>query len=363
MERKGPIFIVGAMGSGTTLLRLVLDSHENIAVPQETGFMRAYNAHLHIPFKWSGRNWAKRMGWSREELDAELAAFYDRIFMRYVQEQGKQRWGEKCPLHTWHVDDMARLYPDAKFVGIVRHPGACSASNMTRWEHSLPKAAYHYERYNKEIARQAARHADRFALVRYEELVLQPEPVMRELLEWLDEPWSDNVLHHDTVQAARGGREVVEGRNRVTDPIDVSRIAKWTRTLDPKARRRLGRRLGRLGEFFGYEYDDPAVLEPLGDGSLLIRGADVAERIERYPELDVETQMPVPRHERLYHPRELQLTDAQARKRSEPAPAPRQSALRRAAVAIVRRLPAGLRRRLRAAARAGAAARRPVSSG
>ena len=85
----GPIFIVSAMGSGSTLIRLILDSHPNIGIPQETGFMRAYQAHQFIPLKWSGRNWARRMGWSRAELDAELAAFYDRIFTRYIEHQGK----------------------------------------------------------------------------------------------------------------------------------------------------------------------------------------------------------------------------------------------------------------------------------
>jgi Sulfotransferase family len=128
---RGPIFIIGAMGSGSTLLRLILDSHDNIAIARETGFMRAYNAHQFIPFKWSGRNWAKRLGWSRAELDAELGRFYDRIFMRNVERQGKQRWGDKTPYHTWHVDDMARVFPDAVFVGIVRHPGAWSCVTRT----------------------------------------------------------------------------------------------------------------------------------------------------------------------------------------------------------------------------------------
>ena len=224
----GPIFIIGAMGSGSTLLRLILDSHPNIAIPRETGFMRAYNAHQFIPYKWSGRNWAKRMGWTRKELDEELARFYDRIFMRNVERQGKQRWGDKTPYHTWHVDDMARLFPDAVFVGIVRHPGGCVGSNMNRWGHGVKQASYHYSRYNREIARQAARLGDRFAIVRYEDLVLQPEPLLRELLEWLGEPWSDDVLAHHTVQGARGGRVKVEGRSRVDEPIDTSRIAKWT---------------------------------------------------------------------------------------------------------------------------------------
>ena len=119
------------MGSGSTLIRLILDSHERIGIPQETGFMRAYQAHQFIPLKWSGRNWARRMGWSREELDQELAAFYDRIFSRYIESQGKARWGDKTPLHTWHVDGMARLYPDAQFIGMIRHPGPRKNSPTT----------------------------------------------------------------------------------------------------------------------------------------------------------------------------------------------------------------------------------------
>ena len=359
---RGPIFIVGAMGAGTTLLRLVLDSHPNIAVPQETGFMRAYNAHIQIPFKWSGRNWATRMGWSPEELDRELAAFYERIFMRYVKEQGKQRWGEKCPLHTWHIDNMGRLYPDAVFVGVVRHPGACSASIMSRFGHSLSNAASHYERYHKEVARQAARHRDRFVVLRYEQLVMQPEVALRELLGWLGEPWSELVLAHNDVQAARGGKQVVEGRTRVTDPIDASRIDKWTRALGRNAQRELKLRLSRLGEFYGYAWDDPACFEPLHPGSLLAGGTDIAERIERYPELDIETPLPPSRYERLYHPRELQLADARVRG-AKAAEAQWSSTLRRAAMPVVRRLPSGARRRLSTAARALEAARRDGAPG
>ena len=48
---SGPIFIVGPMGSGTTLMRLVLDSHEHIGIPPETGFMRGYKALRFTPFK------------------------------------------------------------------------------------------------------------------------------------------------------------------------------------------------------------------------------------------------------------------------------------------------------------------------
>jgi Sulfotransferase family len=296
------------MGSGSTLMRLILDSHPAIGIPQETGFMRAYNAHQFIPLKWSGRNWARRMGWSRDELDAELAAFYDRIFSRYVERQGKRRWGDKTPLHTWHIDGMARLFPDAQFIGMLRHPGGCVGSNMNRFGHPFRRAINHVDRYHREIARQAANRADRFAIVRYEELVLRPERLLRELLDWLGEDWSAEVLQHHEVQTARGGKLVVEGTNRIDDPIDVSRVGKWHRRMAPHHRQALSTELGRLAEFFGYDVKDPAVLAPLhDDGRVLILGTDIDARVERFPDLDLRTKLEPNLAERHYHPGRMQL--------------------------------------------------------
>src|SRR5687768_11794631 len=188
------------MGSGTTLLRLMLDSHENIAIPHETGFMRSYRAMQFIPFKWTGRNWTKRLGWTPAEVDAEMSALYDRLFSRYAEQHGARRWGEKTPLHTWHVDAMARLFPDAAFIAMVRHPGASTVSNMKRFHQGAIRMSIHYNRYTREIARLAAAHQERFVVLRYEDLVLRTEPTMRALLDWLGEPWSDRVLEHHVVQ-------------------------------------------------------------------------------------------------------------------------------------------------------------------
>ena len=298
------------MGSGTTLLRLILDSHPSIAVPQETGFMRAERAHRFIPFKWSGRRWYLRLGWTHKEFRALEREFYDTVFRRYAERHGKVRWGEKTPLHTWHIDRMAKLFPDSVFVGVVRHPGGSVASNMTRWRHGLRKASWHYQRYTTELTRQAARRKRRFRVIRYEDLVLRPEQVLRELLGWLGEEWSDQVLQHHAIQGARGGKLSVEGKVRVDDAIDVSRVTKWTEAIDAPGRAVLARRVGRLGEFWGYSMDDPAALAPLrDDGKLLIRPRDIARRRLEFPDLDLVTQPPVPLTDRLYHPRELKLVE------------------------------------------------------
>ncbi len=352
---KGPIFVMGAMGTGTTLLRLVLDSHDAIAIPPETGFMRAYKAHKFIPFKWTGRNWAKRLGWSDEELDAALGAFYDSIFQRYVQTHGKRRWGEKTPLHMWHWDAMSRVFPDAVFIAITRHPGGSMASNINRWRFTQHRAASHLERYTREMLRQASRHPDRTVMLRYEDLLLQPEPLLRELLGWLGEEWSDKVLEHHKVQADRGGREVVEGRNRVSDPLDVSRISKWTETLDGPARRSLEKRVGRLAEFLGYSMSDPAVLDSVNPRDAFITsGHEIKERIDSFADLDLMKRGGVPRFERYYHPREFTLMAVETlpgERKSDADEGIRMSAGRRALLRLPRPVRAGLGRARRAVSR------------
>ena len=343
---RGPIFIIGAMGSGTTLLRMMLDSHEHIGIPHETGFMRAYKSLRFIPFKWTGYGWAYRLGWEKEEFDEELGRFFDRLFNRYLEQHGKRRWGEKTPLHTWHIDAMARVFPDAVFVGLVRHPGASTASNMSRFGQPLKKAVTHWNRYNKELARQAANYADRFVVMRYEELLMHPEPVMRELLDWLGEPWSDQVLQHNVVQAEREGGKYhrVEGKSK-PEPIDASRIDKWTGTMEPPARKYVASRLARLGEFFGYSADTATSLEPIhARRSHLIAGAEIEARFQQFADLDLPTRMPVPMAEHYYNPRKLWLMPNPSGEppRARPArlprkgPMPAQQRLRAAARRVLR---------------------------
>jgi len=298
----GPVFIIGAMGSGPTLLRLMLDSHEHIAIPHETGFMRSYRAMQFIPFKWTGRGWARRLGWTDEELDAELRVFYDKIFSRYATEHGAQRWGEKTPLHTWHVGAMARLFPDAVFIGMVRHPGASTASNMKRFHHRVNRMAIHYDRYTREVARQVIALPDRSVLVRYEDLVLRPEETMRELLDWLGEPWSDRVLEHHLVQGERSGR--VEGQSRADEPIDPSRIGKWKTTMRADHQRWLAERAARRAEFFGYGMDEPLPVAPFASaGGFVVYGPEIAERMKAFEDLELHVQRDVPIYDAPFDPR------------------------------------------------------------
>ena len=256
-EGPGPVFVVGSMRSGSTMLRLMLDSHPRIAVPSETGFMGAAAAAHRIPDWKFGEGWYERLGWSEAEVDDRLRAFYDGMFRRYAAEQGKPRWGEKTPFHTAHMARMAQIFPDASFVGIVRHPGAVASSLHRRFHYGFPEAVTYWSDTNKQMLTAGMALEDRFAMCRYEDLVRQGEPVLRDLLSFLGEPWSPEVLHHHEVQREKGAPRAVEGQTITSDPVDASRADAWASAATEGDRAELLRVAG-LADFLGYQASGPA---------------------------------------------------------------------------------------------------------
>lgn len=278
---SAPIFIVGSMRSGSTMLRLILDSHPRIAIGGETGFMGALLATKRIPNWKFGDGWYVRLNWTETELDARLREFYAGMFRRYASEQGKPRWGEKTPFHTAHMAEMARVFPDAVFVGIVRHPGAVALSLQKKFHYTFSDGVSYWMSTNLDLVRAAEELGPRFAACRYEDLVQHSEPVLRELLHFLDEPWSPAVLEHHRVQRAKGTPRAVEGSTITREPIDSERAVRWSQEVTETDLRALDGS-AELARYFGYNPVDPADRQQPNaqDASLrwLLTGDDIARR-------------------------------------------------------------------------------------
>ncbi len=268
-SEEGPIFVVGSMRSGSTLLRLMLDSHEAIAIPPETGFMGALSATRKIPnFKY-GDTWFERIGWSAAELDDRLRDFYAEMFSRYAIAQGKSRWGEKTPSHTWHLAAMSEVFPDAQFVAIVRHPGAVAASLRDRFHYTFADGVAYWDEINRELLRRASELGPRILLCRYEDLVHEPEAVLRPMLARLGVPWSASVLAHHEVQAERGSPRMSDGSTISRDSVDPERASTWVSLLTDGDREVLMERAGPLADLLGYDVKHPVTGpgdDPLRDG-------------------------------------------------------------------------------------------------
>jgi Sulfotransferase family len=301
-----PIFVMGASGSGTTLLRLILDSHPNIAVGPETAIMRLVKAHRFVPYWRFGKRWWERLDLTEEELNRALRDFYGGFFERLARRQGKRRWGEKTPLHVWHMEEIVKVFDDAVFVAIVRHPGASIASLVERFRFSVLHATNTWLRMNQVLAHDGATMGDRLVLTRYEDLVSEPEPLLRELLDWLEEPWSDAVLQHHDVQQEKGAPDVSDGRTRPGDAIDAERVSKWMTVLTEAERDSVRKKTEGWGRFFGYDIDEPLPVEPLVPSAaprrFLMTGGELAERRSAFAgQLDLRRPSR-PAHEGIFKP-------------------------------------------------------------
>jgi hypothetical protein len=273
-DARGPILIVGPNGSGTTLLRLMLDSHENIAIPQETGVLRLAAVHQWVPYWELGDKWADSLGLTEAEVTARLADLYGGMFSSYAAGRGKVRWGDKTPFNVWHLDLAARMFPELQVIAIVRHPGAVVTSLRRRFRRPVKRGIRHWKRTTTQMLRECAALGDRAVVVRYEDLVRAPEPTMRSLLEWLGEPWSDAVLaHHE-----RQGAGEVEGFTRTDTPIDTSHVAAWTEQLRGHPLDRVALRTGQLAKFLGYDPRSAEPVAPLSSDGTLLGGLALAAK-------------------------------------------------------------------------------------
>ena len=293
--KPGPVFVVGSMRSGSTMLRLILDSHPHIAIGGETGFMGALLATKQIPGWKFGKGWFERLNWTEQEFDERLREFYGGMFRRHAEQQGKQRWGEKTPFHTAHMAEMAGVFPDAVFVGIVRHPGAVAAS-LRKFHYAFPDAISYWTATNLDLVRAGTDLGERFTLCRYEDLVFEGEPVLRELMSFLDEPWHQDVLEHHRVQREKGAPRVVEGSTVTHDPIDARRAVQWAHDATADDYQALESTAGLAG-FFGYDPVDPTPRQRLASAerpdAWTVSGGDLAvRRLDWDGQVDFEMRPP-----------------------------------------------------------------------
>ena len=247
-----PIFIVGTQRSGTTLLRLILDSHDRIAIGHESGFMRAVEATKRLPDYIYGDGWYRRFGVDDDEMNRRLRDFYSSIFEQHARQQGKPRWGEKTPDNLFLIEEMFAIWPEAQFLCTVRHPGAVIAS-LARWNWDFDRALDYW--LSAYAASQRASHLGgaSWYQLRYEDLVVAPRATLVRVLDYLHEAWSDDLLMHDRVQTARGRPEEVEGDTRNDRPIDTDSLDAWRSQFSSQQVSRIEQTAGEPMSTLGYE--------------------------------------------------------------------------------------------------------------
>lgn len=261
-----PVVIGGAARSGTTLVRVIVDSHPVLACGPESGVL--------LPEPLKPGKLAEYFSMPAREVTRlaarapSRAAFADGFFDRYRRRQQATRWADKTPRNVFHLDWIFAAFPRARFVHVVRdgRDVVCSFRTHPRYrmvdgvrvETGIRRPlAECIDRWESSIeAGRTWRGDPRYREVRYEDLVERTEPTVRELLDFLEVPWDDRVLRfHEVASEARDARRFPNNA-KATEPVTRDAIGRWREDLTAAESAEVHDRLGPLLTGLGY---------PLGD--------------------------------------------------------------------------------------------------
>lgn len=249
-----PIFVIGSPRSGTTLLRLILDSHPNISCGPETHFLMGLATIV-------GERWEliQRFGFDKAYWHQRIAEFFDSFQMEYARKRGKRRWAEKTPRYTTILGFINDVFPDTQFIHIIRDGRDVVASHRDRWGYRSAMIATGLWRKYVTLARDFGRMLpdDRYHELRYEDLVSKSESVLRDMFDYLRERWDPAVLKYDTAEHDIGEQyaEFTASRRKVggdESPIYRSRVGAGKNELDPFLSALFRYRSGTLYKELGY---------------------------------------------------------------------------------------------------------------
>ncbi|MDQ4058419.1 MAG: sulfotransferase [Actinomycetota bacterium] len=278
-------FFVGCERSGTTLLSSMFDSHPEIAVPYESYFIPDLvdrrgryernggfdlDAFINdIVTHWWFPTWRLPEDLVRRELPGSetdtLEAAIRSLYALYAQHRGKPRYAEKTPRYVFYIPMLADLFPEARFVHLVRDGRDVALSLVDRdWGPANVTEASVFWRHHVQRGRAGGRVVGpaRYREIRYEDLLDAPETVVRELCDFLNLRFDDEMLRYfersgELLGSTRNPRE---HQSLALPPTQGLRD--WRTQMDRKDLLVFEIAAGRTLTEFGYpvETEDPDVM-------------------------------------------------------------------------------------------------------
>ena len=263
MNASSPIFIVGTNRSGTTLLRLMLNAHSRIAIPEEaTYFQSQYDgvpteqwrapALSSAAYRALVEDFVTSTAAIHPELDApalidrilndgphDLRRPYQLTLEAWARTTGKARWGEKTPGNLFYVDVLQEMFPDAYFLYVVRDPraGVASMMNAPFFADDVVFNAMSRQKHAEVGLRLLQTHVapDHWMTIRYEDLTNRPEDTLLGICALIGEDYEPAMLQYHRTAATYMKEEAASSFNATaTRPVTTARIDAWRDQLSAR---------------------------------------------------------------------------------------------------------------------------------
>lgn len=274
-QLKLPLFITGHPRSGTTLLRLIFNSHSKIVIPDETGL-------FHWFYK---RPWYKKYTRSKIPIPSAKSKAFGEDIISLFNEQGrslrnapkkaisflyeelakrenKEFWGDKTPLHTQFTDQIFELFPNAFIINLVRDPRAVISSAKRNLKNKregtdfwitddLDKTIARWKWEYGLISKYTAKYPNSSVLLVYEEFVANPEAHLKTLCPQMGLEFEAEMLNYHKAQSAKKN-DMSAWHKETAKPVNPKNIDKWRDELTPEEIGQIERELAVEMKEIGY---------------------------------------------------------------------------------------------------------------
>ncbi len=217
---KRPVFIVGMIRSGTSLMEQIVSSHPEVAGAGELSF-------------WHEN---EESCWGPDDLPCperlkEASGRYAEELQRLAP--NARRVTDKLPHNFALLGEIHSALPEARFVHCRRNPADnCLSVYTTAYQrppvfaHDRENIAFAYREYLRMMEHwREVLPADRLLEVDYEEMVADRESVVRRVIEFIGLDWDDACLRHESNQRAVRTPSLWQ----VRQPIYTTSIERWRR--------------------------------------------------------------------------------------------------------------------------------------
>ena len=297
-----PVFICGHRKCGTTMLVSLLDSaEETIVYPDDSGIF-----YLYFP-RYVGSNYTRKEKFERltdflikehlsdiltrplqteqvsKDLKKKCLEFYNAVnsfsetdfdfkqvlkfFIKcfaetfYPERNNTKVWIEKTTSTEIYANELSEMFPNAKFVHLLRDPRDNWASLKSGWKKRYKdynddirrlkqsmiergRASMELAKYNKELIGK-----ERYSVIRYEDITQNPEKEMRKLANFIGISFSEKLMSPTIVGLPWKGNNF-SGKNFYKPSHE--NVGRWQERIDQEEAKLMEYHFKGLMENFGY---------------------------------------------------------------------------------------------------------------
>lgn len=276
-------FIVGRPRSGTTLLRTLFDAHPQVNIPLECKFVNDLYPRYGRIKDWKERCIASFLKdlkkqllfstWKIDEKELEqnlrqcigensYSTVCKAVYASYASLFPKEPllwFGDKNPGYTIYTKRLLKIFPDAKFIHIVRdYRDNLVSIKEVDFELPVPSlVAMKWKFFYKKFRKDSLRKPGSYYIIRYEDLVERPEDEFGKLCDFLGLPYREEVFNFpdrkDDIFKTYPKEFVTTYHANLLNKVNKSRVGVWEKKLSEKEIKLSDYTVGKLAGEAGYE--------------------------------------------------------------------------------------------------------------